>query len=90
MIKIKETGKGVVFSVRVKPGSGGFSISSKGDFLEIRTESPAENNKANLEIVKELSKLFGRKVWIVRGLKSRKKEISVEGVSAQETERLLG
>jgi len=78
---MKQTENGVLIALRVKPGSGKFSISSREDFLEIRTKSPAEDNKANQEIVKELSRLFGRKVRIIRGLKSRRKEIFVEGAS---------
>jgi len=89
MIKAKEAGNGAVFSVRVKAGAGSFSIASGEDGITIRTKSPAENNKANLEIVKELSKLFGREVRIVRGQKSKKKEILVAGASPNEIEALL-
>jgi uncharacterized protein (TIGR00251 family) len=81
MIPLKETESGVVLAARVKAGSGKFSISQKEGFLEIRTKSPAEDNKANLEIIKELSRLFGKEVRILRGLKSRNKEILVVGAS---------
>jgi uncharacterized protein (TIGR00251 family) len=81
---IKETQEGLILSVRVKPCSGEFSISSGQDFLEIRTKSPSEDNRANQEIVKELSRLFGKDVRIIRGLKSRSKTIFVKGASAEE------
>ena len=78
-----------MLSVSVKAGSGQFLISKKSDSLEIRTRSPAEGNRANMEIVKELSRLFGKEVRIVRGLKSKRKEILIAGISMQDAERLL-
>ncbi len=89
MIPLKETGSGIILSVRVKAGSGSFSVSQKEGFLEIRTRSPAEGNKANQEIIKELSHLFGREVRIIRGLKSRNKEILVEGAKAGDVEKAI-
>lgn len=88
-MQMKQTEKGVILEVRVKPCTGQFSISSREDFLEIRTKSPAEDNKANQEIVKELSRLFGKEVRIVRGLKSRNKTLLVEGAKAEDVERLM-
>jgi uncharacterized protein (TIGR00251 family) len=80
---------GTVLKVRVKAGSGQFSISKKADSLEIRTRSPAEGNRANMEIVKELSRLFGRDVRIVRGLKSKRKEILIPEISPGEVQKIL-
>jgi uncharacterized protein (TIGR00251 family) len=87
---IRQSPGGVILSVRVKAGSGAFLISPKHDFLEVRTRSPAEGNRANLEIVKELSGIFGSDVRIVRGLKSKRKEVLVRGISAEEAENILG
>jgi uncharacterized protein (TIGR00251 family) len=86
---IKQTENGVLLTVRVKAGSGNFSIFAKEDFLEIRTRNQAEDNKANQEIVKSLMKILRRDVRIIRGLKSRHKEIFVAGASPQEVEILL-
>lgn len=87
---MRQTDSGVILSVRVKAGSGSFSIVSEGGQITIRTRSPAENNRANQEIVKELSRLFGKEARILKGLKSNKKEIFVEGGSPHEVEILLG
>ena len=84
-----ETENGVLLSVRVKAGSGAFSISSDDDLLTIHTRRPAKDNKANMEIIKELSRLFEREVKIVRGLKNKHKEIFVAGISATEVEKVL-
>jgi uncharacterized protein (TIGR00251 family) len=86
---INKAENGVILSVRVKAGSGTFSIVSEGDIITIRTKSPAEDNKANMEIVKELSRLFGREVRILRGLKSRNKEILIKGVSEGDLDNVI-
>jgi uncharacterized protein (TIGR00251 family) len=98
---METAGKGVIFSARVKAGSGSFSIerekpappasSSDPDscVLVIHTKSPPEGNKANMEIVKELTRLFARDVRILHGLKSRRKEILVEGISPEDVARLI-
>ena len=88
-MNIKQTEKGAVLEVRVKPGSGNFSIESREGMITIRTKSPAEDNKANQEIIKRLSRLFGKDVRIVRGLKSRSKTIFVEGACVEDVERVL-
>ena len=49
---------------------------SDGIYL-IDIKEKAENNKANIEIVKFLSRLIGQRVRIVSGLKSKKKKIDV-------------
>lgn len=89
MTGIMEVPNGVILSTRVKAGSGIFSISAKEDFLEVCARSPAEGNKANMEIVKELTRLFGKDVRIVRGPKSKRKEILVKGISVRDAERIL-
>lgn len=50
-------------------------VSSDPFILNIKEK--AEKNKANLEIIKFLSKYFGKQVKIVRGLKSKNKVIIV-------------
>ncbi len=71
-MECKETSGGLVISVRVKPNSGAFRLHPDGT-LEIR--SPPGEGKANAEIVKELSRLFGTDAVILRGRKSRRKLI---------------
>ena len=44
--------------------------------IEIKVK--AEHGKANREVIKLLSKLLRRKVSIIRGLKSREKQIATE------------
>lgn len=68
---------------RVIPNAKSFQVSFDG-ILKIRVCSPASEGKANDEVVKKLSKLLGEKVAIVRGLKSREKEIVIGKLSDNE------
>lgn len=44
----------------------------------VRVAAPPERNKANIELVRFLSKLLGRKVRIVSGLAGKRKRIAAE------------
>lgn len=70
-----------VFSVIVKPKSRKTELleyDAKRKAYIILVSAPAEGNKANIELVKFLSKYIGKKVWIKSGLKSKNKIIQTE------------
>jgi len=65
--------------IKVKPNSG------KQEIIKIFPEeykvflkSPPENNKANIELIKLLSKYFKTHVRIIRGNKSHEKIVEVK------------
>lgn len=69
------------FKIVVKPSSkenkiGGFDSNRKAYILSIKAKP--EGNKANIEIVKFLSKLLKKRVSIASGFKSREKIIKAE------------
>lgn len=69
-----------VFKVIIKPNSStneviGFDKEKNAYIIKIRAKP--ENNKANVELVKFLSKVLGKKVKIKSGLRSREKVISI-------------
>ncbi|MDD5339640.1 MAG: DUF167 domain-containing protein [Candidatus ainarchaeum sp.] len=70
----------MIADVTAVPKSGRFSVSFKDGKVKIFLKSAAEGNKANLELVKELSKLLGAPVRIASGLTSRRKRIEI-GIS---------
>jgi len=86
---IRQVQNGVILEIKARPGSGGFSVKLGKDEITVTTKSPPEGGKANQEIVKNLMKILRRDVRIIRGLKSRHKEIFVAGASTQEVEILL-
>ncbi|MEK6982430.1 MAG: DUF167 domain-containing protein [Candidatus Micrarchaeota archaeon] len=63
--------------IRVHPNSIKFRILEKEDVLHVYLESEPEKNKANLELIKKLTKLFDTEVTLVSGLKSRDKTVNI-------------
>ncbi|MEK6949975.1 MAG: DUF167 domain-containing protein [Nanoarchaeota archaeon] len=67
-----------IFKVIVKPNSKknefiGFDEGKQAYIISIKEK--AEDNKANIELIRFLSKILGRKARIKSGLKSREKII---------------
>ncbi len=89
MDTIKETERGVILDVRVKPGVSQTLLYKKEDCLILEVQSEPEKNKANIEIINYLSKLFNRGVKIIRGLKSRNKAVFIENMTKEELDKLL-
>ena len=75
------------FQATVKTRSKKFAIEFRGDILIHATET-AKNNKVNIEIIKELTKIFNRRVSIKAGLTSRRKVIEVEDNESYVFERI--
>ena len=70
--------KGDIFKVIVKPNSRkneilGYDEEKRAYIISIKEK--AEDNKANIELIRFLSKMLGRKARIKSGLKSREKII---------------
>ncbi len=65
-------------NVKVFPNSGREEIIeiSKEEF-KVYLKKPAEENKANLELLKLLKKHFGGEIKIIKGFTSRKKVVEV-------------
>lgn len=67
-----------IIKVKVKPNSPETKIISQTENeIVLAIAAPAENNKANIELIKFLSKYFGADVKIVRGLKSKNKIVKL-------------
>ena len=78
----------VSIEVVVKPNSPKFRIEKK-DKIAVYCKSKPEDNKANLEIVKELQRLFKTEVQIIKGLKSKKKTILIHGLSPEKFDEMI-
>ncbi len=75
---IEEILKKERFRIKVKANSAKTRIiGSDNDCVLMEIAAPAEKNKANMEIIKFLSKKLDRKVRITSGLKSKTKTIEV-------------
>lgn len=65
----------MIIKVKIKPNSKEFKI-KEGDIWEISLKSQPENNKANVELIKEMTKRYG-KCKIVSGKTSKNKIIEI-------------
>jgi len=71
----------MILKIKVKPNSKKQEIKEKPDFFLVSLKSPPENNLANLELIKLLSKHFNlvsKKIKILKGKTSRNKIIEVK------------
>jgi uncharacterized protein (TIGR00251 family) len=87
-MEILKTKTGVVLKVHVKPRSRSFRIQINDELIIFCRQPPVEG-KANRELIKELSKMFERKIKIVSGFCSRIKTISIENATKEEVMKIL-
>lgn len=88
-MKIQETKQGVILEVYVKPKSNDFKIMvDDGEIVAFRSEEPVKG-KANKELIKELSRLFHRKVQLISGFTSKQKKLLIRDAEKSEIERVF-
>jgi len=64
--------------IKVKPNCKEQNVEKKEDYYIVKLKSPAENNKANIELLKILKKYFKcKEVKIKSGFSSRNKIIEI-------------
>jgi hypothetical protein len=88
-MKLRETQKGLILDVYVKPRSREFRIIVEGDEIVVHCSEEPVGGRVNTELVKELSRLFGKRVELVSGSSSRQKRLLVKGAEKNEVERAL-
>jgi hypothetical protein len=88
-MKLRETQKGLMLDVYVKPRSREFRIKVEGDEIVVHCSEEPVGGRVNRELVKELSRLFGKRVELVSGSSSRQKRLLVKGAEKNEVERAL-
>ncbi len=77
--------------VRVVPNAKRFGVALRDGVPVIRVPAPAEGNRANACLVRELEKRLGVRVTIVAGHKSREKTLAFEGLTGEQAlTRLAG
>jgi len=79
---------GTRIRIEAKPKSKSFRITIS-DKIIINCRSPPEKGKANKEILKELSKIFDRRVRILSGHRSKSKTILVEAIKPETARNIL-
>lgn len=89
MVKIKETEKGLILDVYVKPRSKEFKIVVEGDDITIHCSEEPVEGRVNKELVKKLSRFFGKRVELVSGSSSKQKRLLVKDAEKSDIERAL-
>jgi uncharacterized protein (TIGR00251 family) len=89
-MKLWKTAQGIVLDVYVKSNSKKFQIQTDEDKLVVFCRETPVKGRVNRELMKELSRLFERRVEIVSGFSSRQKKILVRDIEAKEVEQILG
>ena len=84
-----ETKRGVILQVSVKPRSKAFRIVTEGDEIMVFCREEPVKGKVNKELVKELSRLFHKKVELVSGFASKQKKLLIRNAEGGEVEHLL-
>jgi len=88
-LRAVETKDGVLLDVHVKPKSGSFKIVVEGDDIAVYCSEEPQGGRVNRELVKELSRLFHKKVEFVSGFASKDKRILVLDAVKSEIEQVL-
>ncbi len=88
-MKLLKTKDGVVLEIHVKPHSRSFRM-QVNDALVVFCKQPPVEGKVNRELVKELSKVFSRRVEIVAGSRSRDKRVLIRDASEEDVLTVLG
>lgn len=86
---LEKVNQGVTANITVKSKEKMFKIKFSEMNLVVFCRSPPIGGKANYEIMNELTKIFGYKVRIIGGYKSRNKKIFVEGIDLETARSIL-
>lgn len=86
---MQETAQGVVLDVHVKPNSKKFRVKLDEDEIVVSCREAPVKGKVNKELLKQLSRLFSRKVELISGFTSRQKKFLISNIEAKEVNRIL-
>jgi len=88
-MELRQVSDGVVVSVFVKPNSKQFQLKVEGDEVVVFCRESAVKGRVNKELIKELSRIFKRRVEIADGFTSRQKKVLIRGISIDEAKSIL-
>lgn len=88
-MEIQEIAQGVVLDLYVKPKSKKFRVMIEEDMLIVSCREAPVKGKVNREVLKQLSRLFNRKVELISGFTSRQKRFLISDIGAEEVKRIL-
>ncbi|MCW3993100.1 MAG: DUF167 domain-containing protein [Candidatus Bathyarchaeota archaeon] len=75
--------------IHVKPRSKEFKIVAEGEEIVVFCREEPVKGKVNKELIKELSRLFHKKVNLVSGFASKQKKVLIKDAEKGEVEHVL-
>lgn len=88
-MKLQKVSGGVVVAIFVKPNSKQFELKIEGDELVVLCRETPVKGRVNKELIKELSRIFKRRVAIVAGLTSKQKKVLITDISIDQVSAIL-
>ncbi|MCW4034371.1 MAG: DUF167 family protein [Candidatus Bathyarchaeota archaeon] len=88
-MNLQKTPDGVIVEVYVKPNSKQFAIQLDHDTITVQCKQAPVKGKVNKELLKQFTKLFGKRVELVSGSTSRQKKLLVYDIELNEAERVM-
>jgi len=88
-MELYQVSDGVVVDVFVKPHSKRFQLKVEGDEIVVLCRESPVRGRVNRELVKELSRVFKKRVEVVSGFSSKQKKVLIRGVSMDEANSIL-
>jgi len=89
---IREAEEGILMDVTVSPNAKRNEVAGYNEWrgsIEVKVKAPPRDGKANAELVRFLSKLFGVEVEIVKGKTSNQKTVLVKGMEKEKVIEIL-
>jgi uncharacterized protein (TIGR00251 family) len=88
-LELRQVSDGVIVPVFVKPHSKQFQLKVEGDLLVALCRETPVKGKVNKELIKELSRIFKKRVEIVAGFTSKQKKILITDINIDEANSIL-
>jgi uncharacterized protein (TIGR00251 family) len=88
-VKMQKIPDGVVIAVFVKPNSKLFQLKTEGDELVVSCRESPVKGRVNKELIKELSRIFKKRVEIIAGFTSKQKKVLIKDISTSEANAIL-
>lgn len=88
-MKLQKVSDGVVVVVFVKPNSKLFQLKAESDELVVSCRESPVKGRVNKELIKELSRIFKKRVEIIAGFTSKQKKVLIKGISTIEADVIL-
>ncbi len=89
-MKLQKIAQGIVLDVNVRPNSKEFKVSeTEEDGLVVFCRETPVRGRVNRELIKELSRLFKRRVHILSGFTSKQKRVLIRDIETNEVRQAL-